>query len=349
MKSKAFKPAISEEFDQEEDFATGFIPLVRADALNVLVVEFEKRGIDLTEPLKEANISREMLSDNQNMIASKPIMVLTELIYKKSGLFPYVESIRHTLRTVLIPEFVKTLPKNLTIREVLTNFNLLIRDSIPASSQFLEVDETTAWFSTANREQGVTDWREIFTVMYCVELMRSLTNNVEWLPKSVSLRQFKTGDFARNIPSNVQLLFSQKLTKVSIDLELLEQIIDTPYPEPEPREIVWHSTFTDTLYTALQPYVNEQSLNIDMAANLFEMSTRTLQRKLQQEKNSFRAIKNSLMFNTACELMSRNLSLTQVSVQLGYADISHFSRAFKRFSSLTPKLYQTALIKDRDS
>lgn len=326
------------------------IPLVRADSLNVLIIEFEKRGFDLSEELKVANISREMLSDSQNMIATSSILTLTELIYNKCGLLAYVEAIRHTLRTVLIPEFVKTLSKTLTIGDVLTNFNLLIRDSIPSSSQYLEVNDTTGWFCTANQYSvNTADWREIFTVMYTVELIRALTNNLSWLPKSVSLRQQRTGDFAKNIPGNVQLLFSQKHTKTSVELELLDQLIDTPYPEPEPREIVWHSTFTDTLYTTLQPYVHEQHLNIEMAADLFQMSTRTLQRKLQQEKNSFRAIKNSLMFNTATELMSRNLSLTQVSVQLGYADISHFSRAFKRFSGLTPKLYQVALINDNNS
>ncbi|PMG03027.1 hypothetical protein BCT61_16100 [Vibrio breoganii] len=347
LKSKAFKPAIPKQLDEDNDAS---IPLVRADALNALVVEFERNGIDTSDALEAANISRELLQGDDNMLSTKPIMILTEHIYHKSGIFAYVEIVQKTLRSVLIPQFVRSLSKKLTVRDVLVKFNLLIRESIPASSQYLEVDEDTAWFCTANlKNLHPEGWREIFTVLYCTELLRVLVNNTNWRPKSVSLQQSLDGDFAKNIPSEVQLLFGQKITKISVELDLLDNLIYTPYPEPEPKEIVWHSTFTDTIYTALQPYVHEQHLDIDLAAHLFDMSSRTLQRRLQQEKNSFRAIKNSLMFDTACELMSRNLSLTQVSVQLGYADISHFSRAFKRFSGLTPKLYQAALIEEKNS
>lgn len=347
LKPKAFKPAIPKEIEKPNDVS---IPLIRADALNALIIEFEKQGIDTSDALEAASISRELLQNNANMLPVNPIVVLTKHIYKKSGLFVYVQVIQQVLRSVLIPQFVRSLSKKLTIRDVLVKFNLLIRESIPASSQYLEVDKDTAWFCTASLKNVHSEgWREIFTVLYCTELLRVLINNKNWRPQSVALQQTLDGDFAKNIPSDVKLLYGQNITKISVELDVLDNPIYSPYPEPEPKEIVWHSTFTDTIYTALQPYVHEQQLDIDLASHLFDMSSRTLQRRLQQEKNSFRAIKNSLMFDTACELMSRNLSLTQVSVQLGYADISHFSRAFKRFSGLTPKLYQAALIEEKNS
>ncbi|MFA0349736.1 AraC family transcriptional regulator, partial [Vibrio sp. 10N.222.55.C6] len=34
---------------------------------------------------------------------------------------------------------------------------------------------------------------------------------------------------------------------------------------------------------------------------------------------------------------------TYISSQLGYTNISHFSRAFKRVSGLTPKIYQRSI------
>ncbi len=346
MKSKAFKAAIPEGVVESHNET---IPLVRADVVSALLSAFEKNGIDLEEALKHANITREMLLNSENMIMNDSVRNILEVVYNENGIFPLAHSISQTIRTHLIPEFVKTLPHSLTVRDVLTKFNLLIRESIPAASQYLDIDKDTAWFCSAYKHKTIGHWQEVFNILYATQLIRSLINNESWMPKMVSLQQGISGDFAKNIPKDVQLLFSQKVTKISVELELLDQPINTPYPEPAPREIVWHSTFTDTIYTALLPYVHEQHLDIELAAKLFDMSTRTLQRRLQQEKNSFRAIKNSLMFDTACELMSRNLSLTQVSVQLGYADISHFSRAFKRFSGLTPKLYQAALIEEKNS
>ncbi|CAM4093567.1 helix-turn-helix domain-containing protein [Vibrio neonatus] len=328
--------------ESNDDIAKA-IPLVRADIVNTIIVQFEKQGINMTDALLHANISREMLLDSSNMIVNGSVRSIFGKVYEDEGIFAFVQAVVHTQRTQLIPHFVKTLTKNLTIREVLTKFNLLIRESIPVASQYLEVDDKSAWFCSAMQHKEINDWQEIFNVLYCVELIRSLTNNEAWRPKTVALTQSRTGQFAQNIPSDIQVLFSQKHTKISVDLELLDQEINTAYPEPAPKEVVWHSTFTDTLYTALIPYVHEQTLDIELAANLLNMSTRSLQRKLLQEKNSFRAIKNSLMFNTACDLMNQNLSLTQISVQLGYADIAHFSRAFKRFSGITPKRYQVLL------
>ncbi|GAD80045.1 helix-turn-helix domain-containing protein [Vibrio ezurae] len=327
----------------DDDSETQAIPLVRADVVNTIIVQFEKQGINMTEALRHANISREMLTDSSNMIVNTSVKSIFGKVYTDEGIFTFVEAVIHTQRTQLIPHFVRTLSKNLTLREVLTQFNLLIRESIPVASQYLEVNDNSAWFCSAMQHKEVNDWQEIFNVLYCVELIRSLTNNLAWRPKSLALIQSRHGQFAKNIPSDIQLLFSQQNTKISIDLELLDQTIYTHYPEPVAKEIIWHSTFTDTLYTALAPYVHEQNLDIELAATLLSMSTRSLQRKLLQEKNSFRAIKNSLLFNTACDLMKQNLNLTQISVQLGYADIAHFSRAFKRFSGIPPKRYQALL------
>ncbi|WP_261875258.1 helix-turn-helix transcriptional regulator [Vibrio rarus] len=323
------------------------IPLVRADIVNAIIMQFEKQGFDTTKTLQQANISRGMLFDANNMILNDCAISILGQTYQKEGILPFANAIASVIRDHLIPDFVKTLPKALTVREVLTKFNLLIRDSIPAASQYLEVGEHNAWFCSAFKHTQIRDWQEVFNILYTTELVRALTNNYNWKPKMVSLQQGLDKDFAQNIPRDIQLLFSQSHTKISVDLDFLDQTIKTPYPEPKPREIIWHSTFTDTVYTALAPYIHEQRLDIELAAKLFGMSCRTLQRKLHQEKSAFRTIKNSLMFNTACELMSLNLSLTQVSVQLGYADISHFSRAFKRFSGLTPKQYQAALLDDR--
>ncbi|NMO75338.1 hypothetical protein BCS96_11310 [Vibrio breoganii] len=346
LKSKAFKSAIPEGVTEPYDEV---IPLIRADVVRSVLTAFEKHGVDIDDALQHVNISREMLLDSNNMIMNESVRCIFEIVYNQNGIWPFVNGIQETLKTHLIPEFVKSLSHSLTIRDVLTKFNLLIRETIPVASQYLDVEHDTAWFCSAYKHKNIGHWQEVFNILYCTQLIRALTSNQNWKPRKVSLQQGINGDFAKNIPSDVQLFFSQKVTKISVELELLDQLIDTPYPEPEPREIVWHSTFTDTLYTTLLPYVHEQNLDIELAATLFDMSSRTLQRRLQQEKNSFRAIKNSLMFDTACELMSRNLSLTQVSVQLGYADISHFSRAFKRFSGLTPKLYQAALIEEKNS
>jgi len=39
-------------------------------------------------------------------------------------------------------------------------------------------------------------------------------------------------------------------------------------------------------------------------------------------------------------LFDNNLSIQQVGEKLGYADVAHFSRQFKRWTSLSPQAYR---------
>ncbi|GAM59385.1 transcriptional regulator, araC family [Vibrio ishigakensis] len=45
--------------------------------------------------------------------------------------------------------------------------------------------------------------------------------------------------------------------------------------------------------------------------------------------------------------MEQGKTLTFIAKQLGYQDISHFSRAFKRITGLTPKLYKKSLAPEK--
>ena len=45
-------------------------------------------------------------------------------------------------------------------------------------------------------------------------------------------------------------------------------------------------------------------------------------------------------------LRENQLSVNEISERLGYADISHFSRAFKKWTSVTPKFYREASLKE---
>lgn len=321
------------------------IPFISSAVLASLVQEIRLKGLIIDDLLDGIDLTEEMILSPNMMLPALPARYFMQRVYEQLPMTTFAEVIIKALRKEIIPSLIRQLPKSYTVRDVLVKFNILTRDTMPTATQYLEVNESNAWFSRINSERSLSVWEEMFSVLYSVELIRSIISNKKWNPKVIALRQSSEEEFVHKITSKVQVLYSQRFTKVSVDLDLLDQTINTPYPEPIPRQIEWHSTFTDTVYTSLIPYVHERDLDIERAAKLLGMSSRTLQRKLQQEKNSFRSIKSNLIFDVACDLMSREFSLTQISVQLGYADISHFSRAFKRFSGLTPKLYKNAMLK----
>jgi AraC-like DNA-binding protein len=67
------------------------------------------------------------------------------------------------------------------------------------------------------------------------------------------------------------------------------------------------------------------------------MSTRTLQRQLEQEGTRFTELLDEVRCDRARELLTDpSVTLADVAFRLGFADLATFSRAFKRWTGKPP-------------
>ncbi|KZZ49065.1 MAG: AraC family transcriptional regulator [Saccharospirillaceae bacterium] len=83
------------------------------------------------------------------------------------------------------------------------------------------------------------------------------------------------------------------------------------------------------------------TLERDEVAAEMRMSARTLQRKLQESNTSFQQLLESERKRRAYDLLiNTDLPLTQISEELGFAESSAFSRAFKRWHQISPLEYR---------
>jgi AraC-like DNA-binding protein len=70
-----------------------------------------------------------------------------------------------------------------------------------------------------------------------------------------------------------------------------------------------------------------------------------LQRRLQEEDTSFRSILNDRQFALAKRYFNDSaLSIGQVAFKVGFSDHAAFTRAFKRWSGVSPKDYKGSSI-----
>ena len=85
------------------------------------------------------------------------------------------------------------------------------------------------------------------------------------------------------------------------------------------------------------------NLTESSVAEALHISTRTLQRQLQEKNTSFKLILNEVRTELADKYIRNNqLSLTEISFLLGFSEMSSFSRAFKRWTGETPSQYRTS-------
>lgn len=75
------------------------------------------------------------------------------------------------------------------------------------------------------------------------------------------------------------------------------------------------------------------------------LSIRTLQRVLEREQTTFTELRRQLLCAEAQRLLVRcDLRIEEVARRVGYADASHFSRAFRQWTGSSPREYRRRYI-----
>ncbi len=77
--------------------------------------------------------------------------------------------------------------------------------------------------------------------------------------------------------------------------------------------------------------------DLDELAATLSLSKRTLNRYLEREGTSFRALSGRIQHELACQRLARgDLSVTQVAYSLGFTDSANFARAFRARAGYSP-------------
>ncbi|MCG8315166.1 MAG: AraC family transcriptional regulator [Pseudomonadales bacterium] len=96
-------------------------------------------------------------------------------------------------------------------------------------------------------------------------------------------------------------------------------------------------------------YINKNLGNgptgLDDVASHFNMTPRTMQRRLKQEESSFAELRDHCRHNRAIrELADPNVDIDDLSENLGFSDTSNFYHAFKRWEGLSPGVYRKKVL-----
>ncbi len=91
----------------------------------------------------------------------------------------------------------------------------------------------------------------------------------------------------------------------------------------------------------LEQRVGSSELSIDRIAEDLNLSKRTLQRRLQQQKANFAQLRDTMRFHYAIKfLIEEHMSVDTVSKALDFSDRTSFTNAFKRWTGLSPSVFR---------
>ncbi|MEI6412421.1 MAG: AraC family transcriptional regulator [Bacteroidota bacterium] len=114
---------------------------------------------------------------------------------------------------------------------------------------------------------------------------------------------------------------------------LLKSLLEQEMQKARQRQ----SFSSEVRYMILREY-NTQLPQLQFIADKMNLSTRSLQRKLQADSTSFQQVLDSVKQELAMNMLQdKNLTVNEIAYRLGYAEPSVFRRAFKKWTGFSPR------------
>lgn len=132
-------------------------------------------------------------------------------------------------------------------------------------------------------------------------------------------------------------LLNQKLPRASRELQqlVLEEV------QQMDRELTFE--FSTKVRRVVRAGLIVGRYSADQTAALFSMQRRTLSRRLREEGTTFEALLAEIRYETARQLLvDTRMPMHEIAAAIGYAEVSVFTRAFKRWSGTTPAAWRSS-------
>lgn len=177
-----------------------------------------------------------------------------------------------------------------------------------------------------------------------------------WQPQALSLRHGPLGaivDYAAFFPCPVR--FHAPVDAVHASTEVfglrpaeqrgrLTQHLLEQYERPEPAPV----PLVDQVKKVLLSILPTGEARLEVVARLLGCHPRSLQKRLQQQGESFRALLDEVRLREAqLQLELSDRSVGELAFALGYTDESAFSRAFRRLSGVSPRQWRQRMNAER--
>lgn len=143
--------------------------------------------------------------------------------------------------------------------------------------------------------------------------------------------------------------FNRRETSITVPTALLGQPLRAPLaPVASPEGPAAHpsdqQSFVEEIGALIEPCLSEGHPHVSLAAEIAGASVRTLQRRLSIHGMTYSELIDATRFRVAAGLLKdRTVRIIDVSMAVGYTEPSHFTRAFKRISGMTPREYRADL------
>jgi AraC-like DNA-binding protein len=328
------------------------IPLVKAAFVLPFRIAMEKNSIDADRYFRKFRLPQSDTFDPDALVPEKPFWRLINQIAIAELIPDFGMQVAQAVPWYEIDTLKTYLQNRHTLNELLNTFCSLASGQSNTSGFSVRIDGTTCWFENDGEVLVKHDIQmELYRTTSMIGLIQLATGR-NWKPAVVSLMMDKNQVVGKNrILEDCVLLFSQPKTAIAFPTGLLDATINLSSQNgpstaigieiPRLNNIQDQNELASALREIIALYVTEDSLSIEVIADIAGLSTRSLQRIMKKHDLSYSNLLNEARQHYAIEkLHTPSIKISDIAYQLGYKDAAHFTRAFKRWTGFSPSAYR---------
>ena len=323
------------------------LPLVRMRYADSLACKLDALGAPVERLLNRVSLSREMLASRDDFISTSQLWRLYALAADYTGNFDI------GLEAGLTPlEEHSQLGQNLlyapTLYQAFEMFRLMAPTELTNARFSCKHEGDHAWvcagpvYGSPNEQLQVG----LYRIAMFIQLVRWVAGP-DWRPRWVRLQVASLEGCESDLIRGASLELNRREPAIEVPAELLgrELLIEPPQIACVPGSLENLSVdFRSNLKQLLRTQIRGRRLRINELANALDLSVRTLQRRLAEHGLVFSDLVEQTRVDLARELLrDPDLLIRDIASEAGYAESSHFTRAFRRVTGITPREFRASV------
>jgi len=326
------------------------IPLIRASFLEPFYLLAKDMGAPVDSILRSVHLPTQSPEDKNLLLAEIPCWNFLEEVAKKEACFTYGLSAGDKMPWTELSTMQPLLKGCSSLYELLKRF-ICFAPLQSKTCKFSLIEEPDViWLVDQSahivpKENSLQ--RELSTLIGMIQLVQAVAGK-DWRPMEIHLLMPARLEIAYAEPLNPsRIIFSQTNIRIAIPRHLLvlplinnlggshDNISDIQDYEPIP------DNYTEQVIASIIPYLGSRELNKQLVSDMANISSRTLNRRLEQQGSSYLdAVDQARLMHAKVLLKIPDLTLLDISLMLGYQNASSFSRAFRRWAGVSPREFQ---------
>ena len=329
------------------------VPLTHASAFVPFVGFLSEMGIAVDPLLANAGLSAAALSEPDSLIPVHQMCAFLDKAARTEGLDQMGFLVGQRTSFLTLGSLGRRLGCCFSLHEALLTTVRLHPAYASDARLRLVAEGDRLWLQRTQdrrleRERG---WQEIeqFNVMLAIQIVR-LTSHREWRPREVRLQARRGAGLEKfEALADARIRFEQPYTSIEIPGALLPEplavtrcgVLARDKLEQELYRTAPAADFTTSVRQVVGTFLRDGYRSVQQTASAVGMSLRTFQRRLAESDVNYSRIVEEERFRVAAELITQSrLSVTDVAMELGYADSTNFAHAFHRWTGLSPSQYR---------